>query len=233
MIEKVNRNTDRFMTDYEIKLTDGGQQTWLVPAPFYISNDFLSLKEVDDLDRITKKYDDKLFLGSVIGKDGEQSAKEHSRNSTIAFLRNEPDPEFDHYDDLIINKVKNINDNIFNLELTSCMNPQYTVYEKDMHFNWHPDGQFGVMDMRGLNSIPHHLEWRKLSTVIMLSDEKDYQGGDLELVTSTSPDRCVTSLRLGRGDAITFPSFLMHRVTPITLGVRKTLVYWFCGPRWR
>ena len=36
-----------------------------------------------------------------------------------------------------------------------------------------------------------------------------------------------------RGTVVAFPSFLYHRVTPVTSGLRKALVAWIAGPRLR
>ena len=33
-----------------------------------------------------------------------------------------------------------------------------------------------------------------------------------------------------QGDMIVFPSYLWHRVKPVTKGTRKSLVIWFIGP---
>ena len=63
-----------------------------------------------------------------------------------------------------------VNENIFNLNLTSYMDPQYTIYKEDQYFDWHPDGPFGIMDARGMNCIPSYLQWRKLSAVLALTD---------------------------------------------------------------
>ncbi len=70
---------------------------------------------------------------------------------------------------------------------------------------------------------------RKLSMVLQLSDPSEYEGGDLELFTSANP--IITKKQKGIIHA--FPSYVMHRVTPVTKGVRKTLVVWIAGPRFK
>ena len=69
---------------------------------------------------------------------------------------------------------------------------------------------------------------RKLSLSIQLSDENDYSGGDLEFVGTVQHP-------FGRrlGTVIVFPSFSPHRVTPVTSGVRESLVAFMLGPRLR
>jgi PKHD-type hydroxylase len=63
----------------------------------------------------------------------------------------------------------------------------------------------------------------------MLSDPSEYDGGDLEIWTGTEPK----VLDKTKGIVHAFPSFVMHRVTPVTRGVRRTLVIWIAGPKFR
>ena len=83
------------------------------------------------------------------------------------------------------------------------------------HYSWHNDigtGQFST---------------RKLSMSVQLSDAGDYEGGDLQFADSTAPaPREIGSL-------IVFPSYLAHRVHPVTAGIRKSLVSWVSGPAFR
>ncbi len=86
------------------------------------------------------------------------------------------------------------------------------------HFDWHSDIGRGQVAAR-----------RKLTLVIQLSDPADYDGGALE----TWANADATQHPKGRGDAILFPSFLLHRVTPVTQGVRWSLTQWVHGPAFR
>lgn len=70
---------------------------------------------------------------------------------------------------------------------------------------------------------------RKISISIQLSRPDDYDGGDLELMYGTEPQR----LERTRGTLLAFPSFMLHRVTPVTRGTRWSLVAWILGARWR
>ena len=96
---------------------------------------------------------------------------------------------------------------------------QYTVYESSQggHYNWHVDhGAEGA-------------DPRKLSISVQLSDPSAYQGCDLELDFG---DDEVTAPRT-RGTVICFSSYVLHRVTPVTAGVRKSLVAWVSGPEFK
>jgi predicted 2-oxoglutarate/Fe(II)-dependent dioxygenase YbiX len=70
---------------------------------------------------------------------------------------------------------------------------------------------------------------RKISISIQLSRPEDYDGGDLELMYGIQPQK----LEKTRGAFIAFPSFMLHRVTPVTRGTRWSLVAWILGNRWR
>lgn len=71
---------------------------------------------------------------------------------------------------------------------------------------------------------------RKLSCVVQLSDPKTYEGGSLELFSGEPiPANDIRS----QGTVFFFPSFLEHQVSPVTKGIRHSLVAWFQGPKWR
>jgi PKHD-type hydroxylase len=66
---------------------------------------------------------------------------------------------------------------------------------------------------------------RKLSVVIQLSPETDYDGGNLELFLGGDP----SSMDRKQGHVIVFPSYTLHGVSPITRGTRYSLVSWVTG----
>ena len=70
---------------------------------------------------------------------------------------------------------------------------------------------------------------RKISISIQLSRSEDYDGGDLELFFLNQPQKAERA----RGALIAFPSFVLHRVAPVTRGTRWSLVAWVLGNRWR
>ena len=97
---------------------------------------------------------------------------------------------------------------------------QYTVYPKDAgHYDWHMDiGSTGLMTQR------------KLSCTIELTEHGiDYEGGKLQ----ANKGNGITELPQGKGTAVFFPSFFVHRVTPVTMGERKSLVLWIGGDHYR
>jgi len=64
---------------------------------------------------------------------------------------------------------------------------------------------------------------------MQLSDPDEYEGGDLQFMFNQK----IVSAPREKGTIIVFPSFMMHRVTPITKGVRKSIAGWVAGPPYR
>lgn len=87
---------------------------------------------------------------------------------------------------------------------------QFTEYTIGEHYDWHRDSS---MDSPMFSD-------RFYSTVIQLSDE--YTEGELQL---NIDDKEIT-LERGLGTVYMFPSYTLHRVKPITSGVRYSLVNW-------
>jgi PKHD-type hydroxylase len=95
--------------------------------------------------------------------------------------------------------------------------------------------QFAEYDSRGHGHYDWHLDVgkhnpdRKISLSVQLSAAEEYDGGDLQLMMKREP---MTASR-ERGTVIAFPSYALHRVTPVTRGVRRSLVVWVSGPPYR
>ena len=95
--------------------------------------------------------------------------------------------------------------------------PQFLVYRdtEGGHYDWHLD--------RGREAP------RKLSLTIQLTDPSRYEGCELEFNIGGG----TLSTPRSRGHVIAFPSYMIHRVTPITSGVRKAIVAWVTGPEFK
>jgi PKHD-type hydroxylase len=115
--------------------------------------------------------------------------------------------------------IQQANNELWKFNLQSIVDSiQYTVYyEGGGHYDWHVD--------IGPGSINH----RKISLTIQLSDPNEYEGGDLEIWTGGN----FKTIERKQGCAILFPSFLMHRITPITKGIRRSLVLWVGGESYK
>jgi PKHD-type hydroxylase len=116
--------------------------------------------------------------------------------------------------------ARNLNGQYYNFDLHGFWEHlQYTVYEgnENGHYDWH-------IDAGSTDECP-----RKFSIVLQLSDPSEYEGGELQIMIGKD----VTTIEKKKGFLVAFPSYQMHRVTPVTSGIRRTLVVWVTGPAFR
>ena len=73
---------------------------------------------------------------------------------------------------------------------------------------------------------------RKISAVVQLSNPEDYEGGLFEIDNDVRPPFDISRF-MPRGSLLIFPSYVKHAVTPVTKGIRRSLVTWYNGPRFR
>ena len=76
----------------------------------------------------------------------------------------------------------------------------------------------------------YNIPVRKLSIVVQLTDPDEYEGGDLEIIPQIENPH---KMPRKRGTLIAFPSYQLHRVTPVTKGTRNSLVGWVNGKPFR
>ena len=115
--------------------------------------------------------------------------------------------------DLVVSAATQVNSTIWQYSLQGMDKLQFLKYNVGGHYGWHLDIGGG-----------EHM-YRKLSFVIPLSPPEAYEGG--ELIVQTSPKEI--SVPLTQGKMILFPSFVLHKVTPVTKGERHMLVGWLRG----
>jgi len=110
----------------------------------------------------------------------------------------------------------------WNFQLQKFEPLQYTIYEVGNHYDWHIDSHKQPYKD---NTI------RKISFTICLNE--DYEGGEFELsYPNPKPEKHLYykfNKQFSMGTIISFPSFVWHRVKPVTKGIRKVLVGWAVG----
>lgn len=150
---------------------------------------------------------------------GSDTNSYETNNRDIAYI--EPSGDSQWLYELLFPLALQANSELFHFDIDIVTDPiHYVIYPEDGgHLNWH-------MDV-GLYSVNR----RKLAMTVQLSDPDDYEGGDFE-IWNGSTDGFATVPR-EKGDVIIFPTFLMHRVKPITKGQRKCLVFWTGGRPFR
>ncbi|QPM92097.1 2OG-Fe(II) oxygenase [Pseudooceanicola algae] len=148
-----------------------------------------------------------------------QTRDHNMRRAELVWLDDVPDTGW--VMDRLIDLVRVANRETFDFDLQDfAESPQLARYGADRqgHFDWHADIGGGPLAAR-----------RKLTLVTQLADSGAYAGGTLEMWI----DSHIRSAPLEPGTAVLFPSFALHRVTPVTEGERVSLTVWAHGPAFR
>ena len=132
---------------------------------------------------------------------------------------------------------------LYDLQCLDAGSLQYTCYKEGMFYGWHTDGGIATSYKPMINNqtlmneevttdyLKKNIEKvRKLSFSLQLSNHDDYEGGNVEFFDE---DRKKYVAPRHRGSIIFFDSRTVHRVTKVRSGIRKSIVGWVLGPRWR
>lgn len=123
--------------------------------------------------------------------------------------------------------VEKVNEEYYNFDLNGYDFVQYSEYyaNENGHYDYHIDMMMDMIPQKDYDFL-----YRKLSFSLCLNQQDtDYFGGDFKIKTGAED----VSVKLNRGDMLLFPSFILHKVEPVTEGVRKSLVGWVVGPKFR
>jgi PKHD-type hydroxylase len=185
------------------------------PIYAYLTDAFTN----DEIDKIIEIGDNEEMEESKIFGGREFTTDEKVRITDVSWI------SLNKETDWLFNKlegcVRYLNDTFYNYDLTNYETLQYTCYnKKGSHYDWHADVQFNTV----------HPLMRKLSLSLFLTDKSEYEGGDFQYMASGKEE---TVKEDQKGSLIVFPSYLLHRVTPVTKGVRKSLVMWNQGPHFK
>ena len=160
-------------------------------------------------DEIIKNYSD----FSTAGLQGGD-IRSNVRNSGVCWIK-EP-----FYKNLVFDIITRTNrDSGLNFQLEYLENLQLTRYvAPDGHYDFHTDD-----DGHSRENIDDSM--RKISMSCLLTDSSEFEGGNFQIQTGESP----YDVKLEKGDIILFPSYKLHRVSPVTKGTRHSLVAWAHG----
>ena len=147
------------------------------------------------------------------------------RSSKISFINYSKEYSwlFDKFNKII----QNVNEEYYNFDLNGYDYVQYSEYlaNENGHYDYHIDLMVDMIPQKEYDFL-----YRKLSFSLCLNQQgNDYSGGDFKIKTGAEED----SVKLNKGDMIVFPSFILHKVEPVTEGVRKSLVGWVTGPKFK
>jgi len=122
--------------------------------------------------------------------------------------------------DTLNNFIVKANNKHFQFDLDKIDGPYYVEYPQDgrTKLDWHLD----------IGEYPYNQ--RKLSFSLLVSDPSEYEGGNLEIWRNNND---YINLPKTPGSITFFPSFLPHRVTPITKGVRRNFIGFVMGRPYR
>ena len=177
--------------------------------------------ELNDIENYCETFDKetaKVF-------DPSQDFDEIRKSKIAWFERHGHDSLHNLFDRLNLITEK-VNEDFYNFDLNGYTSIQYTSYHGE------EKGEYGYhIDMHtGSKMEDDHLKYsetRKLSIVLFMSDPKSYEGGKFTMKLSDDE----FEIEQKRGRIIFFPSFFLHKVHPVTKGVRKSIVTWVEGPK--
>lgn len=197
----------------------------------YPINSLIPSKKLDRFGTMQKVFNDEeiekiLFFEKILNFN---SAALRDENNTVNTSIRQSEVAFFHIDEntkwlweKIAHLVGIANYDLFLYDIEAIDGLQFTRYngnniENPDHYTWHIDA----------NVCGYRKYDRKISGVLMLSDSHDYVGGELQIDLNGSFN--ATKMDLQKGDLLFFDSNRTHRVTPVTSGIRKTLVFWVSG----
>lgn len=146
--------------------------------------------------------------------------KESIRNSDVSWLNDK------WVYDAIIPYFNDANKSCgWNFDIDFYETCQFTIYKDTNFYDWHID-----MGNESYKEGPFKGTYRKLSMVLLLNDPNEFTGGTLQFDFRDIRDPNIHEYRFSKqGACVVFPSFLWHRVIPITKGTRYSLVTWATG----
>ena len=185
---------------------------------------------------LTEKFDPQMGDSKLHG----DSLNKDKRNSMNAWI-----PTSHWVGGFIWHYIQRSNRENFRYDL-KCIdgeNMQYTRYTEGQFYTWHNDAGLATqykpiaVGNRG-NGNEHAQDFinencvmvRKLSFAMQLSDPDDYEGGNVQFLDESGQSYFCPRQR---GTIVLFDSRTAHRVLKVTKGVRKSIVGWTVGPRWK
>lgn len=189
----------------------------VINTPYAYAENIFTDFEMDKLAKLAKtKVAEKAQIGTVPAGETDLGI----RNSSIVWIAADGESEFAFRK--ITDVVLELNRNFYGYDLEEFEDLQYTEYDAEYkgHYGCHKDVAYdGIMARR------------KLSFVIQMTEESSYEGGELLLYPNSIDNYIVAPKK--RGTIIVFPSYTLHQITPVTKGIRNSLVSWVHGPAFK
>jgi PKHD-type hydroxylase len=178
----------------------------------------------EEIARIVEYCEKQEFLTATVGSD--RSLNETIRKSNVNF--HNPNEENNWIFERLNWAIEKMNDDFYNFDLNGYDFFQYSQYKSSQL------GKYDLhIDMFMGDELPTSTTGtRKLSLTFLLSEPGvDFEGGDFQIVLAQ--ENQAQTIEMKKGRIIAFPSFVLHRVTPVTKGERKSIVVWVEGPKFK
>jgi PKHD-type hydroxylase len=146
------------------------------------------------------------------GVVGESNVNLDVRDSDIARLPRTENTEWLYKK--VFDIVLHLNSEAWKFDLLESEDFQVAEYTEAGHYDWHLD-----------ISSQYPFSLRKLGVTVQLSDGDSYKGGNFEALYGPQTDIAPRD----RGTIVIFPSFVLHRVAPVTAGSRFSMTAWVLG----
>ena len=177
-------------------------------------------------EQIIKDCKENILEKALINSYGNKSSRDDPviRKTLVSFITDKDNK----INELVWHFLREANKIQFNYDLEHFEAVQFAEYREGDFFDWHQD----------TSGIKQSNEIRKLSLTLVLSNPDTFEGGELQFYNGGRPiqdmgeitaDQIKSDIK-AQGTVIVFDSQDWHRVTPVTKGVRHSIVCWTVGP---
>jgi len=215
-------------------ITNNPEERQRVLYPYCYWENAFSIEEIDSICNLMSLYplndaqisslSDEKLKNDPIDLSPQPTLDNNIRRSKVSF--HTPNDQTQWIFDRLNKVVEQVNNRWYNFDINGYDQFQYTEYHSSNNgcYGWHSDLFLGPLPENS------YTETRKLSLSLILNDpEIDFEGGELQFGHELNHE----AAKVKKGTIVLFPSFGLHRVSPVTRGVRKSLVAWILGPKWK
>jgi PKHD-type hydroxylase len=191
----------------------------MIKMPFITVNNFLYDNQctdiIDSLERHLHSVGKEQGRATVLSNN-KSELQENVRSTQLCFL---------HTDTLLstiyFHAAKHMNELCkWNFDIERVESIQVLKYEV---------GDFYVTHIDVLPPTERNTQ-RKITVMVWLTDPEEYEGGEFILYPlDTDP----ITLKLRKGCAVIFPSFITHEASKVISGQRYSTTAWIEGPNWK
>lgn len=204
--------------------------------PVYWIPDFLSDDEIEKIIKYTKDLptEDAKIGGNIQEEEKKPFTLDyHIKNPNLGKVPRkritnlkwiELNPDTNWLYKKVINQIHKVNQENFDMILKFVENLQFSEYTESQQGFYAKHNDCGDKD-----KLENFVDIRKLSFSVQLTDEKEYEGGELIFYENGKEKIAPKS----KGTIVFFESDIMHEVKPVKKGIRHALVSWVQGPNLR